>query len=41
MRVWCSLGLVAAALLGVVVFAESPALREQNEVLFRQLQQVH
>ena len=35
------LALGAAALIGVVLLAEYPTLKEQNEALFRQLQRVH
>jgi hypothetical protein len=41
MRIWRVFGFGAAVLLGAVVSAESPALREQNELLFQQLQRVH
>ena len=41
MRISCRLGLGVSVLLGVVLLAQSPSLREQNEVLFRQLQRVH
>ncbi len=41
MRIWRVFGFGAAVLLAALVFAGSPALREQNELLFRQLQRVH
>jgi hypothetical protein len=34
-------GFGAVAVLGMVLFAQSPALHEQNELLFQQLQRVH
>jgi hypothetical protein len=39
MRWICGLGVLA--LLGMILLAQSPSLREQNEVLFRQLQRIH
>ena len=41
MRSWRRFGFGTMLLLGVALLAQSPSLREQNEVLFRQLQSVH
>jgi formylglycine-generating enzyme required for sulfatase activity len=41
MRVWRGFAFGALLPLAVVLFAQSASLREQNEVLFRQLQRVH
>ncbi len=42
MTIWRGLGIVVVVLLGVVLSAQSSSsLREQNEVLFQQLQRVH
>jgi hypothetical protein len=41
MRIQRVLLLGAAAFVGVILFGQSPSLREQNEALFQQLQRVH
>jgi len=41
MRVSRLIALGAAALVGAILLAQHPSLQEQNEALFRQLQQVH
>jgi hypothetical protein len=41
MRIWREFGFGTMLLLGVALLAQSPSLREQNEVLSRQLQRVH
>jgi formylglycine-generating enzyme required for sulfatase activity len=41
MRIWRGFAFGALVPLAVVLFAQSASLREQNEVLFRQLQRVH
>jgi len=41
MRIWRRFRFGVLGLFGVVLLAQSPALREQNEVLFQQLQRVH
>jgi hypothetical protein len=41
MKLWRRFGFVVLMLAGVALLAQTPALREQNEILFRQLQRVH